>query len=278
MIRIGILSGDTSGTESIKLIQQFEDFKITGIAQDSEGQDIDDQQYTIEDLLVNSDAAYINSNRPNFELIRTGIKKSNHLFLKTLPILSLSEIKLLINLADEAGSDILLFNPYLFVAENFKIYEHIKKPNFINVRLPISKTNFKNQLLELLLFLVVMEKVELKKTDVFALEGSHKSSMINIRLVFSTGSVAQIHLGEMFRPSQSQFEIFQPDEKYISLQTPQIGSKETLSIEQNALKFFIETIEKKPTISICLNELEQAIFIFEEIREKLRYSGNLVMD
>ena len=39
MIRIGILSGNASANESINLIQQFNDFKITGIARDIDKQD-----------------------------------------------------------------------------------------------------------------------------------------------------------------------------------------------------------------------------------------------
>ena len=271
MIRIGILLGDGSNTESIKLIRQFNDFKVTGIVLDTDKQDTKNQEYTIEDLVSKSDATYINTCNPSFELIQMGIKQSNHLFLKQVPKLTLSETKQLISLVNEAGSIVQLFNPYVFLTENLKIQGHLKNPKFINIRLPLLTQNTESQLLDLLLFLSVTEKNEVKRIDVFAFEGEKKSSLLNIRIVFSTGSIAQIHLGEMFKSDQSLLEIFQMDEKYISLPS-QPNNKEILQTEQNAFNQFTKAIQHKPCISVSFNELEQTIYILDEIREKLKYS------
>jgi hypothetical protein len=272
MIRIGILSDDHSNAGSIKLIQQFTDFKITGIAHGPNIQDVTPCQYSLEDLLANSDAAYIDTDKPSFGLIEMAIKNSNHLFLKQIPAVALAEIKQLTNLQHEAATIIHLFNPYIFLPQNLKIPDQLRKTRLINIRLPLLVSELETQLLDLLLFLMVSEKNELKKIDVFAFEGENESSLINIRLVFSTGTIAQIHLGEILKQSQSLIEIFQKDEKYISLQAHQ-PQNEILKIEQNALRNFMKAIQLKPAISISLNELEKTIFAMNEIREKLKYSG-----
>jgi hypothetical protein len=271
MIRIGILSGDVSGTESIKLIQQFKDFKITGIVQDIDHQGSEDQQYTTEDLLANSDAIFVNVQTPSFELMRMAIKKSNHLFLKRIPKLSVGETRQLINLANESGSTILLFNPLTFLDENLKIQSHLNKQKLITIRLPLSKTDIENQLLDLLLFITSTEKSEVKKTDIFAFDSAKATGIISIRLAFATGSIAQIELGGMFTSNQSFVEIFQKDESYISLPTCLPASKTRLRTEKNALEHFRHGIQHKSAISISLNELEQAIICMNEIRDKLKF-------
>lgn len=272
MIKIGIFSGEITDTGPINLVQQFTEFKITGIARATTKQDLAAQQYSIEDLLSNSDAAYIDIGKPPFGLIEMAIKNSNHLFLKQAPSLLLSEIKQLSNLQHEAGTVIQFFNPHVFLTENLKITGQLKKTKLINIRMPLAVDELETQLVELLLFLMVAEKSELKKIDVFAFEGNNKSSMTNIRIVFSSGTSVQIQLAEVFKPAQSLIEIFQKDEKYVSLQAhqPSTGMKKT---EQNALFNFIRVIQQKSAISISLNELEKTLFILSEIREKLKYSG-----
>ena len=278
MIRIGILSGDVPETESIKLIQQFKDFKITGIVQDIDSQDLENQQYTTEDLLGNSDAIFVNVQTPSFGLMRMAIKKSNHLFLKSIPKLNIGETRQLINLANESGSTILLFNPFTFLDENLKIQHRLNKQKLITIRLPLSKTDIENQLLNLLLYVTSTEKSEVKKTEVFAFDSTKQSGTISVRLVFATGSIAQIDLGGMFTSTQSFVEIFQKDEHYISLPASLPASKTRLRTEKNALEHFLQAIQHKSAISISLNELEQAIICLNEIRDKLKFMNCLLLD
>lgn len=276
MIRIGILSEDNASTEAIKLIQQFEDFKITRVARVIDDKSTKDHQYTTEELVNNSDASYIQVINPSVDLIQMGIKKSNHLFLRNVPNLTLTEIKQLSNLQDEAGKIIQFFNPYVFLTDNLKLQEQLKSPKLINIRLPLLSDQVEAQLVDLILFLTIAEKSEFKKIDVLGFQGKKNSSLINIRIVFSTGSIAQIHLHKMSSPNQSLIEVFQKDEKYVSLQAHQ-SQHEILKTEQNALRNFIKAIQQKPSISISLNELEQTLFILNEIKEKLKYSGYLLL-
>ncbi len=278
MIRIGILSGDVSATESIKLIQQFKDFKITGIVQDIDSQDLENQQYTTEDLLGKSDAIFVNNQTPSFGLMRTVIKKSNHLFLKSIPKLNLNETRQLINLANESGSTILLFNPFTFLDENLNIQHRLNKQKLITIRLPLSKNDIENQLLNLLLYVASTEKSEVKKSEVFAFDSTKQTGTISLRLVFATGSIAQIDVGGMFTSTQSFVEIFQKDENYISLPASLPVSKTRLRTEKNALEHFLQAIQLKSAISISLNELEQAIICMNEIRDKLKFMNCVLLD
>lgn len=278
MIRIGILSGDVSETESIKLIQQFKDFKITGIVQDIDSQDLENQQYTTDDLLGNSDAIFVNVQTPSFGLMRMAIKKSNHLFLKSIPKLNIGETRQLINLANESGSTILLYNPFTFLDENLKIQHRLNKQKLITIRLPLSKTDIENQLLNLLLYVTSTEKSEVKKTEVFAFDSTKQTGTISLRLAFATGSIAQIDLSGMFTPTQSFVEIFQKDENYISLPASSPSSKTRLRAEKNALENFLQAIQHKSAISISLSELEQAIICLNEIRDKLTFMNCSLLD
>jgi len=278
MIRIGILSEDGSNAESIKLIQQFQDFKITGMATHHDDQALENQQYTTEDLLGNSDATFVDVQEPSFELIRMAIKKSNHLFLKNIPKLTPGETTQLINLANESGSTILLFNPMSFLDENLKIQNRLNKQKLITIRLPLNKAAIENQLLNLLLYISATEKSEVKKTEVFAFENTKDSGLINLRLVFATGSVAQIELGGMFKLNQSFIEIFQKEGEYLTLPAELPGSKTRSRTVKNALQQFLLSIQKENSTSITLNELEQAIICLNEIRDKLKFLNCMLLD
>lgn len=278
MISIGILSGDESATESIKLIQQFQDFKITGIVQLNDLQSVEGKQYTTEDLLENSDATFVDVPAPSFDLIRAVIKKSNHLFLMRIPSLSLGETTQLINLANESGSTILLFNPLFFTDENLKISTTLNKQKLITIRLPLRKKDIEHQLLSLLLFVMSTEKSELRKTDVFTFDRTNESGIVSLRLAFATGSIAQIELGGMFKASQSFIEIFQKEDHYFALPADGPNAKTRLQTQKNALQHFLEAIHQGSAISISLNELEQAIACRNEIRDKLKFLNCSLLD
>jgi|GEM_PF-3204470 hypothetical protein len=274
MIRIGILSKVASPSASIKLIQHFKSFKITGIVDDIVSQDNSHQKYTIEELITNSDACYIDVDQPSFDLIQMGIKKSNHLFLRSVPALSIYETRQLINLVNEAGTCLMIFNPLTYVSENIQILDHLTKLKLISIRLKLDPEEFEKQFLSLLLYLKTIEKSEIKRIDVFALEGENQLSLINLRISFSTGSIAQIDLSEKFSSKHSFIEIFQNDESIISLPSNHIENRAIQSTEKNALQNFIHSIQKNPAIIISLSELEEALTSLNEIKDKLKYLNN----
>lgn len=272
MIRIGILPGNASANESINLIQQFNDFKITGIARDIDKQDAQKQQYSAEELVRNSDATYISLQAPSFDLIRMGIKKSNHLFLHTSPVLTPEEIRQLISLEAEAGSTVLLFNPLSYLPEQLRIMPMQQVPKWINIRLPINFEHLNHQLLDLLLFICSIEKSEIRKVDAFALQSQQTPNLITTHISFKSGSVAQLELSDSSCSSQHVIEILCQNEKPISLPVNQ--NEEALALtEKSALKQFILAIRKKQTTIVSLSDLTQALQILHEIMDKLKYSG-----
>lgn len=277
MIRIGILSGDASTTESIKLVQQFKAFKVTGIAQNVDKLSSANQRYTTEELIHNSDAIYMNCSKPTAELIQLVIKKSNHLFLSNLPTTTLHETKQLINLVNEAGSTIVMFNPLTFLTESLKLKDSLAPLKLIHARQQLNPPIAEKQLMDLLLYLASIEKCEVKKIDVFVIEGEHQSNLVNLRLFFSSGSVAQIELGEMFAPSQSLIEIFQKNKKQVTIPL-NYNKRHKMTSERNALQHFIESILDNGNTLLSFNELEHAKKNMEEIREKLKYSDCKLLD
>ena len=230
------------------------------------------QQYSAEELVRNSDATYISLQTPSFDLIRMGIKKSNHLFLHTPPVLTPEEIRQLISLEAEAGSTVLLFNPLSYLPEQLRIMPMQQVPKWINIRLPIKFEHLNHQLLDLLLFICSVEKSEIRKVDAFALQSQQTPNLITTHIAFKSGSVAQLELSDSSCSSQHVIEILCQNEKPIYLPVDQ--NEEALALtEKSALKQFILAIRKKQTTIVSLSDLTQALQILHEIMDKLKYSG-----
>ncbi len=277
MIRMGILSDSDTGAKSTQLIQQFKELKISGLSVDTEKQG-ENYSQSVSEMISNTDGIYLNLPSTPPDLLKTAIRRSNHIFTRNMPHLSSQELKELINLEDEAGCVTQIFNPYIFLSENLKLFNQLKTPCLINVRLTAEpEMPVEDQLINVILYLVMIDKSGFKRLEVLTLEGEDHSFVLDVRITFSSGSIARLIFSSQFFKDQSIVEIFQKGEPIISFQLAPLSEGKKLASEQNAIKQFIKAIRKKPAVLISLNEYLEAKLILVELKEKLKYRGSSLL-
>ncbi|MGD9928653.1 MAG: hypothetical protein AB7U05_01430 [Mangrovibacterium sp.] len=275
MIRMGILSANKNGADSAPAIGKFKELSITHQGLSPESLTGDQTINTAAEIANTTDGLYIELPHPDMNLIRQAIRRSNHLFLKALPMLSAHEIEALISLENEAGCITQIFVPHLFRSKNLKLVGQLETPVLFNFRLaPIPAMNNRELLMHNLLFLVVLEKSNFRKAEVMVLDGGSQISVLDVRLSFSSGTIAHLSFTDQFEADQSVMEIFQKDRPLHVCPLPLLNGAELAASEKNALRQFILAVKRKPAILVSLNELLQARYIFREIEEKLTTSGS----
>ena len=278
MIKMGILSANHSRSKSIELIQEFKELKITDLALDIDVHNENSILYSAESMTDTSDGIYLDIPAPGSKLLKMIIRSSNHIFSRTIPKLCIQEIKELINLEREADCITQIFNPYIFLNENMKIYGQISAPLLINVSTStMPEADLEDQLTNTFLYLSLLDKSELKKLDIFSIEGKDKSFVLDIRITFSSASVARILFSSQFENNLSTVDLFSKDQPIRSFQVAPLGEDKHLLSEQNAIKQFIKATKKQSAVTISLTELLKAKQILEEIKEKLNSRGSLLL-
>ena len=278
MIKMGILSANHSRSKSIELIQEFKELKITDLSLDIDVHNDNSILYSAESMIDTSDGIYLDIPAPGAKLLKMIIRSSNHIFSRTTPKLCIQEIKELINLEREAGCITQIFNPYIFLHQNMKIYGQISAPHLINASISsMPGIDIEEQLTNTFLYLSLLDKSEFKKLDILSIEGDDQSFVLDIRITFSSASVARILFSSQFENNLSTVDIFQKNQPIKSFQLAPLSEEKHLSSEQNAIKQFIKATKKQSSVTISLNELLKAKQILEEIKEKLNSRGSLLL-
>lgn len=279
MIRMGILSANNNGVNSAPAIGKFKELSITHQSLSPESLTGDQTINAATEITNTTDGLYIELPHPDMNLIRQAIRRSNHLFLKSPPMLSTHEIEALISLENEAGCITQIFIPHLFRSKNLKLVGQLETPALFNFRLaPIPEMDSRELLLHNLLCLVVLEKSSFRKAEVLSLDGRSQVSLLDVRLSFSSGTIAHLSFTNQFKADQSALEIFQKNKPMHVCQLPPLNGPERAASEKNALRQFILAVNRKPAILVSLNELLQARYIFSEIEEKLNISGSTLLE
>ncbi len=271
MINIGILSNKQSCIETIKIIQDLDGFKISGI-QSKVKQDSEVQSSAIEELIDSSEAVYIDGLAdPEVETLKSILRKSTHVFLKEPFFSSPSGISKLIDFQQEAGSVIQIFNPCLFFPEIVRMKGNLDLPLLIDMEVVVQELNdLETELLNTLLFLIGSEGSGFRKIEVFGLQGKDQL-LINLHLQFISGSIAQLKLFTSKKLSgKCKLGIYQRESAPISLELD-IFDKKNLISEQTALAHFALAIEQNKGNLLSLNELAQAVTAVQEIKDKLKF-------
>ncbi len=270
MIKIGIISKSQSEIEFIKEIQKLKEFKITGIYNPSTEEK--EQHYDLDELLNTSEALYIdNIEEPKIETLKSFLRKSSHIFIRNPFISGLSSIRQLASFQQEAGSVIQIYTPYMFHSEILNLNNKLETPLLLDMEVTIdSNTKLEQELLKTLLFLAGIEKSDFRKLEVFGLKGEQQT-LINLHIQFVSGSIAQLKIRTSSVNSEScKIHIYQKESAPTKIETKPISDQKEKS-EQNALRHFIKGINKQDSILLSLNELQQALSVLQEIKEKLKY-------
>lgn len=277
MIRTGILSDKHSGSEPVQLLSLFKELKVTSVLFDCENSTIG-YSSGIEEVIQSADIIYLDLPVLSAEQIKMAYRSSKHIFFRRMPQLTIDETSELINLESEAGCITQIFHPHLFLPGNLSLFRHLQIPLLVNIRLwsnPVLELS--NQLRSVFLILALLDKSSLKKLDVNTLEGDHHSYVLDIRLSYSSGSVARIIFSTHFQEDQSVLELFQISRPIISLPVHPLNQNLQGLSEQEALKEFLKAVTFQPALLISLNEYLQAQLIMQKIHEKLKLRGSLLL-
>ena len=277
MIRLGILSDNGSIPEPVRSMTQFKEIQVVPVSFDPE-QSNEKLMTATEKMISASDGIYYGLPHLSYDLIKLAIRSSVHLFCSTIPRLTIREATELTNLENEAGCIVQILHPYIFQSQNLKRFQKLQSPFFFEMRIkPHPGLLPEDQLILLLLFLIHLDSSIFPKVDVHSLEGEEDFFVLDMRLTFSSGSVAHIMMSPQLPEKQSLIEIFQKNQPMISFQSGSSSKPGLSGPEQNAIRHFIKAINKEQSVRVSMNDLFQALQILEEIRGKLKIRGSLLL-
>jgi len=226
------------------------------------------------DLMEISDAILIlNDKSISSDLIKLILRKSKHMFLKTIPNLNVREIKTLIDLGKEAGIVTFIYNPFNYLPFFDPFRNKYEKPLLINLRTCFEGIVIKPSHEMLLLVTALSQVVQsnYKKLDIIGLHESGKQMTINLRIEYNNGSVANLTISEEKLPGNC--EIFSQNGKSLfEFQTPLYISYPQLNQEYTAIGNFIQLIQNQDKRSDSFHNFLNGVQIVNEIREHLRFN------
>jgi len=276
MIKLGIFGDQTTNPAILDQIKTRQDVVIAGVYF-SGNIPVPDGYVEIaspEGLMDVSDALLILGHKSiSADLIRMILRKSKHLFLKTIPNLNVGDIKELTDLEKEAGSNIFIYNPFSYLSwldPQATVYE---RPLLVNLRTCFEGTSIKpaHELLLLVTALNRLIQSNYKKLDVFGLNEKGRQLVINLRLEYDNGSVVNVTISQ--ENVAGYCELFdQSGTARYDFKEPLFTLYPQFNQEINAISGFIRNVQfqdkKNHTFYNFLNDLK----ILHEIKEHLRFN------
>ncbi len=226
------------------------------------------------ELMEMSDAILILSDKSiSSDLIRLILRKSKHIYLKTIPNLNIREIKELIDLEKEAGIVNFIYNPFDFIPHFDPYLNKQEKPLLINLRTCFEGSANKPAN-EMLLLVTAINRVihsNYKKTDVFGIEDSAGQLVVNVRVEYENGSVVNLTISK--EKTSGYCEIFNSSGKTkFDFQAPLYISYPHINQEFTSIENFIRIIHLHNKHANSFDNLLNGIRIVDEISEHLRFN------
>lgn len=276
MLTVAVLSGDDFGTRSTKIVQKFEGITLTGHSAGHNELTEKMLYFQAESLVRDSRIVYFDQFRHRFELFRQAIRNRCHVFLNSLPDFTPTEMKQLSKLAAEAGSVVLYASPTLFLKNNLKLIDQVQSPFLADIRLSGTRNaEFEKHLFDLLLLIVLLDQSEFRKVDLMNLPETEGQNLVEIRLSFTSGSVARILLSDQIKPADAGIEVFCPGKRLIRLDLPGTDDDLSLQAEENAFARFMKLVGGADLAQTGLNQLIQAQYILLSLRLRLNPDGTI---
>lgn len=275
MIKLGVFGDQTTNQAIFAEIKSASEVVISGVHFSGNAAVPEDliEVASPERLMDISDALLILGQKSiSSDLIRLILRKSKHLFLETFPNLNIRDIKELTDLEKEAGSSIVIYNPFHYLPWLDPELTSYEKPFLINLR-----TTFESSLIkpahELLLLVTAFNRLtqsNYKKLDVFGMKENEEQLVINLRLEYDNGCVVNITISQV--RVEGLCEVFdQSGMVRYEFQKPLFTLHPQLNQEITAITDFIRNISsqspKNHIFFSTLNDLK----ILQEIREHLRF-------
>jgi hypothetical protein len=222
-----------------------------------------------------SDALLIlNDKSISSDLTKLILRKSKHLYLKTIPNLDFRDIKELIGLEKEAGIVTFIYNRFIYLPFFDPFRNKFEKPLLINLRTCFEGVTIKpsNEILLLVIALNRMVRSNFKKLEIFGLNNSGKQLILNLRIEYDNGSV--INLTISHEKSPGYCEVFdQNGQSRFEFQEPLYSAYPQLNQEYIAIGNFIQLIQNQGKKENSFDHLMNGVQIVHEIREHLRFNG-----
>lgn len=276
MIKLGIFGDQSTNPELLVQLDSMPGARVSGVyfsgnvnlpegitsLHSPEGlMDISDGLLLLSDKSVSSD------------LIKMILRKSKHVYLKTIPNMNIREIKELIDLEKEAGIVTFISNPFNDIPWLDPFQTKYEKPLMINLR-----TCFEGNVIrpahELLLLITALNRLaqsNYKKLDVFGLKNQTNNLLINVRIEYENGNVFNVTISQEKCPGY--FEIFEQQErKIIEFQSPLYGLFPNFNQEYSAITGFVQMIHQQDKKSGTFDNFLNGLQILHQIKEHLRFN------
>ncbi|MBA4408436.1 MAG: hypothetical protein Q8S54_18805 [Bacteroidota bacterium] len=275
MIKLGIFGDETTSPELLEQLKTMRGTEVTGVYY-SGNAPVPDGFVELTSpigLMDISDAILIQSDKTiSCELIRLILRKSKHMYLKTIPNLNIKEIKDLIDLEKEAGIVTFIYNPFNYIPYFDPFTNKFEKPLLINLRTCFESASIKPSH-ELLLLITALNRVvqsNFKKLEIFGMKESGSPIILNLRIEYENGSVINLTITQEKIPGNC--EIFEPTKRTkFEFQTPLYILYPYLNQEYAAIGNFIRLIQDQDKKGGSFDNLLNGVQIVHEIRTHLRF-------
>lgn len=277
MIKLGIFGDQTSNPELLMQLKNMPDVEVAGLyfSGNTHAPVGFRELFNPIGLMDISDAIVILSDKSvSSDLIRLILRKSKHVYLKSIPNFHISEIKELIDLENEAGVVTNIYNPFNYIPYFDPFNTKYEKPFLINLR-----TCFEDKVIklshEMLLLVTALNRVvqsNYKKIDIFGLKESGIKLNVSLRIEYENGSVINLTISQEKTPGYC--EIFErAGRSKFEFDTPLYTQYPYLNQEYTAIGTFIRLIQNQDKKANSFDNLLNGVQIVHEIREHLRFNG-----
>ena len=276
MIRTGVFYSKNSEEEADILVRSFKEVSVVSPVKGRKLDNISVLEMKKEMALL--DAAYFAGNSWNPEEVKMILRDEEHLYCETIPLISLEKAKFFYNLETEAGCIVQFFHPYIFLPCNFNQYKKLQTPFFIDGHLKFSiKDNLEQQILYFLLFAISVDNSQFSRSEVYSIENGKTFSVLDINLYFSSGSLVRLNLSPL-SPVASNISVYQRNNSRLSFSLYDNRDVKDRNPERNAFGCFVKAVNGKPSLIISFAQIYQANSILEDIKEKLRFRGSVLLE
>ena len=226
------------------------------------------------ELMDKSDAILIMSDKSiSNDLIRLILRKSKHIYLKTIPSLNIREIKELIDLEKEAGIVNFIYNPFGFIPYFDPFINKYEKPLLINLRTCFEGSSLKpaNEMLLLVTALNRVIQNNYKKIEVFGLKDPQGQFIVNIRVEYENSSVVNLTVSKEM--TSGYCEIFNANRRTkFEFNEPLYMAYPHINQEYTSILNFIQIIHLHDKPANSFVNLLDGVRIVNEISEHLRFN------
>ena len=276
MIKLGIFGDQTTNPELLEQLRTLPGTEITGVYFSGNATVPSGFVELVSPigLMDISDAIIILSdNTISCELIRLILRKSKHMYLKTIPNLNIKEIKELIDLEKEAGVVTFIYNPFSYIPHFDPFSNKFEKPMLINLRTCLEGITIKPSH-EMLLLVTALNRVvqsNYKNIEVFGMKESGIHLVLNLRIEYENGCVINLTISQQQIPGYC--DIFEQSHRTnFEFQSPLYILYPNSNQEYTAICNFIRFIQNQDKKTNSFDNLLNGVQIIHEIREDLRFN------